>query len=185
MEKPSLNTITGDIVSTTRTYDELFCLTGIYLKYAQEEEKYRLYNCMIVMVFSAFALEAYINHLGEKYIHDWERYEKKKFKDKLKHVFLTTSYTTKLESKPFCYIDEIFDYRKQIVHGRTEKIINRQKLIIGDIPKLPETEWQKHTNLMNAEKFRNRVEEIIEKLSLEVESQDFPLGSPYDAYWQG
>ena len=185
MDNASSNTIKGDVVRTLRTYDELYCLTGTYLHFAQKEEKFPLYNCMIVMVFCAFALEAYINHLGEKYVHDWCDYERKMPKEKLKHLLKISNHVIDLESRPYSYMNEIFDYRKLIVHGKTEKIINQQILVLGEIPKLPKTEWEKHTNITQAIKFRKRVKEIITKLSLDVDNEEFPLGSPSDAFWQG
>jgi hypothetical protein len=53
---------------------------------------------------------------------------------------------------PFDTFDRIFNFRKNIVHGKTERIqveeVREGKL--GDTPDFPTTDWEKSTTLENA-----------------------------------
>lgn len=170
---------------TVRPYDLFYDLTYYSLKQAKEQKKLRTYNCMITMVFCAFSIEAFINHLGAEMIPGWESFERKPINDKLKLISNSIHFPLDKRKKPICYIDMIFNYRDNIAHGRTETINKNQIVGPDGIPEMPSAEWEEKTTLKKAEDFRKYTKEIIISLSHDLANNDFPLGLSSDADWWG
>jgi hypothetical protein len=132
---------------TIRSYDYFYELTYYSLKQAEEQKKTRLYNCMITMVFCAFSIEAYVNHLGAQMIPEWETIERSTLDEKLLIISNSKKITLNKIEKPFCYLNMIFDYRDNIAHGRTQTITRNQSMNPGGIPNMPTAKWEEMTTL--------------------------------------
>jgi len=172
------------VVRTIRSYDEFYQLTSFSLKQAEEQEKFRNYNCMITMVFCAFTLEAYLNHIGENYFTIWDSKDNRLSNDqKLEKLLVLRNLKIDKEKEPFLYFGKIFSYRDNIVHCRTQTISNWQKIEQNEIPTEPLTIWEKMTSLEKAQNFHNNTKEMIIYLSKEIDSMDFPLGSSSETMW--
>ncbi len=173
-----------NIERTIKPYDEFYNLTFFSLDQARKEAEGRFYNCLITMVFCAFTLEAYLNDIGNQLVKDWDSIERDKNPyEKLSLFQEITNVKICRSTKPYCYINSIFDYRKEIVHGKTKTLNGIDLVKVDEIPKMPLTKWETMTNLENASKFRNHTKEIVYGLSKELLNEDFPLGSPSSAMW--
>lgn len=169
---------------TNRSYDHFYNLTYYSLKQAEEQEKLRFYNSMITMVFCAFAIEAFLNHLGAQIISDWESIERKiNIHEKIKLVYKTENLTINKNKEPLCYLYMIFDYRDEIAHGRTLSTSEYQIINPDGFPEMPTAGWEKMTTLQKAKDFRKYTMEIITSLGHDLANDDFPLGSSSDASW--
>jgi hypothetical protein len=184
MIDPNTEDTISHIVRTIRSYDEFYNLTYYSLLEAEKSVEGRFYNCLITMVFCAFSLEAYLNHLGERYISNWESLERNlNYSQKLTLIAKTTRIKIDMLEKPFCFMNSIFDYRKVIVHGKTSQLTKEQIINPNTIPEMPLAFWEKMTTLQKARDFRKHTEDIIKSLSKIIEDDDFPLGSPSEAIW--
>ena len=168
---------------TIRSYDHFYNLTYYSLQQAEEQEKTRFYYCTITMVFCAFSIEAYVNHLGAQMIQDWDAIERATIDEKLLIIANSKNKTINKNKKPFCYLNMIFDYRDNIAHGRTQTITKNQSINPGGAPNMPTAKWEKMTTLNNAKAFRKNTKDIITSLSRDFANNDFPLGLPSFASW--
>lgn len=173
-----------NIERTIRPYDEFYNLTYYSLQEAERTEEGRFYNSLITMVFCAFSLEAYLNHLGEQKVSNWYSIERSlNYSQKLKLIADTTKNKIDMREKPYCFMNSIFDYRKLIVHGKTSRLTKKQSIIPNTIPDMPLAFWEKMTTLQKARDFRIHTKDIIESLSKNIEDNEIPLGTPSDAMW--
>lgn len=137
------------------------------LQAAKESVDGRFFNCLSAMVFAAFSLEAYLNHIGTSEFPDWIKLERNKSpKQKLEMLTAKRVYSPDFSRAPFEAFDRIFKFRKQIAHGKTErvKVEEVQEGELGDKPKLPHASWQIETNLENAVSFVADSEAMIRTL---------------------
>jgi len=150
------NKISVKAETTSYSYVTLHNAAYYELQAAQETEKGRFFHCLSAMLYSAFSIEAYLNHLGKAEISDWGKIERRfSPRRKLNMLIETKKYLPDFTKPPFDTFDRIFDFRKKIVHGKTERIrveeVREGKL--GDTPDLPTSDWEKSTTLENATLF--------------------------------
>lgn len=62
---------------TVNTFTHLRATSWFTLQEAQQNEEGRFYNCMIPQLFSAFCLEAYLYHVGQKKLAYWKNVKRK------------------------------------------------------------------------------------------------------------
>lgn len=169
---------------TIRSYDEFFLLSGFTLKQAEQQQDYSFYYCMISMVFCAFSLEAYFNHIGENFFKIWDPKNKQlSIDEKLEKILEIRKLKIDKTKEPFSYLGLIFTYRDNIVHCSSQTISNWQSIKHGEIPNMPLSDWEKMTTFEKAQKYKQNTRDMIYFLSKEIENTDFPLGSPSDAMW--
>ena len=126
------------------------------LQAANESVEGSFFNCLTAMVFAAFSLEAYLNHLGTSEFPNWIKFERNKSpRQKLEMLVAKRGFSPDFSTPPFSTFDQIFTFRKKIAHGKTEKVEVEevQERELGDKPDLPRTSWQVETSLENAASF--------------------------------
>ncbi|MEZ6141309.1 MAG: hypothetical protein R3B84_12130 [Zavarzinella sp.] len=96
------------------------------LEAAKLVEKYdhnrgRNYHYASAVIFSAFAVEAVVNHIGLEQIEDWAKDERKKggWEKKLIEVAALGSKTPDFTEPPFKTAKEAFSMRDRLAHGKT------------------------------------------------------------------
>jgi hypothetical protein len=175
---------TAEVNRTIRPYVELFDISSWCLNLAKEKEYGRTHNCLISMAFCAFSIEAFLNHLGSELIYDWEITERNiNHTEKIRKIFKELNKEYDKKEKPYCYIEYIFNYRKEIVHAKTRSIVGKMEIKQNGIPEMPRVQWEKMTNLERAIKFHRQTEEIITALNILAGNSNHPLVSPEDASW--
>ena len=105
-------------------------------------------DCTTSILYSAFALEAYLNYAGEKLFSYWHEIEKclnpiAKIKLIGEHLAIKID----LGSRPFQTVKQVFDVRNRVVHPKAE-------LAEGDYlseENLPKPVWEKHSTIQLAE----------------------------------
>ena len=70
---------------TTNTFAYMFVGAKAMLNQAERDQNGQLYNLVSCLIYCAFTIEAYLNHLGQLKHNDWDRKERslsklKKFK---------------------------------------------------------------------------------------------------------
>jgi hypothetical protein len=152
---------------TLYSYVLMYDSSEHFLQLAKQNQEGRFYNCMASMIFCAFCLEAYFNHLCKLNLKHWKSIEQglgpeKKF-DLFDDIF---NISIDRGARPFQSMPEIFNFRNLIVHAKTQEVINepKEKLTDGEIPKFLKTEWENKTNIEIAERFVTDTREMIIQL---------------------
>ena len=162
--------------STVYTYGWMYKNAKISLKNAQENKEGKFFNVMNCIVYSAFAVEAYFNHLGSKKYDDWDAKERKlSKKKKLNYLAKELGIDIDSDKRPFRSILEAFRYRDSLAHGRTENITKSMLVEFvdeDDLAFMIKSGWFEFTELENAERIFDDMVKLITEFhqaaSLEV-----------------
>jgi hypothetical protein len=92
--------------------------TCLELAYRAEEEWERNHHCVTGIAFTAFAIEAMLNHFGQIYFKDWND-DKLKRKESHKKLFKAVKLDNYLGTKTYQKATCCFDLRDQFAHGKT------------------------------------------------------------------
>lgn len=159
--------IVGQI--TTHTYAYMYNGAKCMLTLAEQDTKGQLYTIVGALIFCAFALEAYLNHLGKLRNKEWDEVEKKYSKfDKYK-LFAKANQIDfdGFRTRPYVTLKELFEFRDRMAHGKTtEDTINtRGDLIDGHLPSLQaDANWKSFATIEKARIAVTDVEKIINEL---------------------
>lgn len=148
---------------------------GAYFFYQkmQEKEEGKSFYIIGTMLFSAFAMEAYLNHAGKLKIENWDKVEKSfSPKQKIKRIIDELNLDVNLGEPPFQIFHELFQFRKLIVHGKT-KIIEHEFVTDRDVTKdfFPielKSEWEWHTTIENGKRFFEDTQKMMENLHKQI-----------------
>ncbi|MCJ7435880.1 MAG: hypothetical protein MUO77_20565, partial [Anaerolineales bacterium] len=116
---------------TLPTYTRLRGVSWYAHQLAQrpEEANEQLSNCMTFMLFSAFCIEAYLNHIGQETISFWDILKKSlspyETLDVLADVLV---FTPEFGCRPYQTFRSIFKLRNLLVHAKTETIMDEGEL---------------------------------------------------------
>lgn len=152
----------------TNTFGYMFIGAKYFLKSAQEDAYGQFYNLISCLIFSAFTLEAYFNHLGKLRNKDWDKVERKIPKAKKYKIFTEQlGVKIKLDQRPYSSILELFQFRDTMAHGKSSVEYVCQEM---ELPLTPPfhfdigPDWKKYASLENAEKCIEDVTLIIKEL---------------------
>jgi len=152
------------------TYAEMWHASNVMLLKAKKDPEGSYYQLMASLIFTAFTLEAYLNHIGQCIFKCWKDLERLSPSKKLNVI------TEKLEVKkddtkrPFRTVFKLFKFRNNIAHGKSIYLKPEAQIRVVDdtfreyMRERPETPWEKYCNLRNAERAREDVESIIKTL---------------------
>lgn len=166
-----------------RTYAYLRKAAVDALEKAKSIEEGSFYQLMSCLVFSAFAVEAYLNHVGERKIQYWGEIEKIEPMAKLKVLYSHLNLQFDPSKRPIQTIRQLFKFRNFMAHGRTENLmgsgtLNKPAPDPGE--NLVETDWEKFCNKQEAERAIEDVKEVLETLCVAAgfdKSMLYSLGS--------
>ena len=87
---------------------------------AKEHDPGSNYCRISSVLFSAFAIEAHLNHIGEAKLPFWGILERKlSWKDKLDVVSKQFDFATDYGRRPFQTLRHLFEFRNKLAHGKT------------------------------------------------------------------
>jgi len=171
--------LSASVEHSVHTYAYLHTAAEWALEQAEGNEEgglRRLFNCMSSIILSAFCIEAYLNHIGSKFLPYWDDEVKKglsinnKFKIICHHFNLSPDYSR----RPFHSLREIIKYRNLMAHAITEKI----SLQVAQVARLkranyPQTWWGEHTNLKTAKRWLKDTESMITEINKAAGERDY------------
>ncbi|MUL04422.1 hypothetical protein GNP89_19910 [Aliivibrio fischeri] len=140
------------------------------LELAEASEEGQLYNSASCIIFSAFTLEAYFNHLGAQLYDNWVKKERKLSKLKKYKLFCSEfNITPNFEEKPYSSIPALFSFRDTMAHGKSSKdAINKE--IELDLDNLTHftvgAPWVEFSTVENAKILHADMQKIIRELNL-------------------
>lgn len=164
---------------TIYTYAYLYEAARQSLMQAKSTEAGQSYNCMSTIVFCAFTLEAYFNHLGKQKLSSWTKIERKLGpKEKLALLLDIIDHTVDDSRKPFQTLIEIFKFRDALAHGKTEDVQFKspQKMEEEGLPRDPQLFWESFCNIVNAERCVEDTASIVTELHKFAGKPHVPLG---------
>lgn|SRR5574337_1305932 len=151
------------------TYADMWRTSHYLLTRGIEDQKGCYYQFMASLVFTAFTLEAYFNHIGVQLFKCWSDLERLGPKEKLNVIAERLSVKIEYGKRPWQVMKHLFEFRNDIAHGKSQ-IIKRSKIVphhkFSDM-RLGEqvrTEWEKYCTKINAQNAREDVEAIINEL---------------------
>lgn len=148
------------------TYSEMLSASYVILEKAKEAPAESRYQLMASLIFSAFALEAFLNHIGQNIFKCWEDLEKLSPSGKLNLIAEKLEIEKDDGKRPFQTVIELFRFRNEVAHGKTVYLKSEEQIIVVDdkleqhMQESLQTPWQQYCNLKNAERAREDVEEI-------------------------
>jgi hypothetical protein len=139
------------------------------------------------MVFAAFSVEAYLNHLGSSVTEFWDSVERKLSpREKLDLLAWVLRFSVDYGSRPFQTFVDMFAFRNALAHGRTESLSQEtlQFLSEDDVPELPRTKWEESISLESASRYLADSKEIVLLLNSKADLEPILLWSPDTAEWE-
>lgn len=171
---------------TVYTFAYLRSISWSCLKRAKEEYKGSYNFIAASMIFTAFSLEAYLNHLGNHVTEFWETIERKlNPKEKLDTLATILEIDLDFGTRPFQTFHRMFTLRNSLAHGRTENLtVNSiQVLSDDDVPHMPSTSWEEEISIENASKYLEDAKAMIINLSEKAGIEEYLLWVPEEADW--
>ncbi len=147
----------------------------LYLKTGEGTEECQFYHCMSAILYSAFTLEAYLNHVGDAQFQNWaERERKLTPREKLKLVADHLGVPINFGREPFQSFRLAFCFRNLIAHGKTEEIdCANTPPTAPPIKEMPQADWEKIPSLENAQRIVENTHELVRMINTAVgESHD-------------
>jgi hypothetical protein len=149
------------------SYKHTFTIAEQMLNQAQNNENIEWHNSISTILFCAFTLEGFLNHVGDELIKDWScLFENLNPKAKL--VLLSDKFDVKIDfsKAPFQSFKIIFEIRNQLAHPKTKNLTNsKHKLKVNENIEWDADKWEVYANLRDATKILNYTKQIIDDLS--------------------
>lgn len=76
-----------------------------------------------IVVFLAFAIEAYLNSLGARHLSIWDELERLPWKTKIEVLHKVAGHTPEWGREPLQFATEIFRLRDKLAHGKPERVL--------------------------------------------------------------
>ena len=166
--------------ATTNTYAYCRIAARDALKQAEKAESGALYFCMMAGVFSAFTVEAFLNHLGRSKVPDWDKKERKLSpSQKLQLLASSRGWALDFGKRPFQTFGSMLSLRDSLAHGKTEEVA--ADLVMRRPPtdddRWPQPNWKKLCTVPIAKRMVEDAEAIVKDLNLRSGSSRNPFAS--------
>jgi len=165
-EKP---TIRLTKTSHVHTYCEMWDASESLLSKGRSDAEGSFYQFMGSLVFTAFSLEAYFNHIGPDVLESWKAMERRSPKNRLTALADELGIEIDFETRPWQIIEDLFGFRNKLAHGKTVKV--QEDVVVPFegyfryfFEGFVETDWEKFCTQENAEWAREDVEQVIRTL---------------------
>ena len=166
--------------NTTITFAYMHNGAKFMLKIAEESEEGQLYTLVASLIFSAFTLEAYLNHLGKLRNKEWNEIERRHSKlEKYKLFAEAAQIKFDFSVRPYRTLKELFSFRDRMAHGRTTEEVISTCIDMHEkrLPQIHEkNDWQVFATLETARQSIKDVELLIE----ELHSMSGHFGNPFN-----
>jgi hypothetical protein len=152
-----------DYQYTCKTYAAFLNTGRSLLRMAEKSEDGRLLLLQAAKVFSFFALEAYLNHVGREEVKTWNDHERSPFNNKIKAVLQVLHMEDLLDGVLLEHISALRIFRNDMAHGktmvRTETVITKDEPNFNDMWKIFSHET---ITIQDVQKDYSVVKEVIE-----------------------
>lgn len=166
------------------TYAEMWHSSYCLLAKGQEELKMSVHQFRASIIFTAFTIEAFLNHIGAKTFSCWKDLERLSPKEKMNVIAERLELNIDYGKRPWQIMKNLFQFRNDIAHGKSIKVKSERILPLeehseDDFNELFErTRWEKYCTERNAVRAREDVEAIVKIMHMVAGFEDdFPFVS--------
>lgn len=151
------------------TYVEMWRTSYWTLVQAEKEYSGSYFQIMSSLVFTAFTLEAYLNHIGKHVFSYWDDIEQLAPQKKMNIIAEKLGIRMDKGKRPFQTIGDLLKFRNDVAHGKSttlssDKVIHALELEDTKYMHEPlEEEWERYCTLDNAKRAREDVEDILKQ----------------------
>lgn len=151
------------------TYADMWHTSHFLMEKGIEDQKGCNHQFMASLVFTAFTLEAYFNHIGQQLFRCWSDLERLGPKEKLNIIAEKLGVNIQYSKRPWQVMKNLFEFRNNIAHGKSQiikiaKSVPHRKFSDVQFGELVQTKWEKYCTQANVRKAREDVEAIIKEL---------------------
>ena len=124
------------------------------------------YDCLHCIVSTAFAIEAYLNHLGPQLFPCWETLQRLSARGKLELICEKVKVEPDYGIRPFQSFRDVFKARTAAAHGQTEELSYERRVRWGDHREAPApmSRLEEYCNFATAERFLEDASSIMIRL---------------------
>lgn len=157
-------------ITTTRTYTYLYKIAETSMEEMEIEEG-SFYKKITAIMFTAFTLESFLNHIGEEHCEFWNEIEKNRPLEKLKMLYLIFELDYDNSKRPIQSMKALFRIRNQLAHAKTETnkrtyLRDKQNSDEGFLEQLGQAKpnWENELTNKNVKKYFEDMESIVKEL---------------------
>ena len=153
---------------TVPTYTTLRAVSWYANKLANDDTQARLNHIVASMLFDAFTLEAYMNHLGSMRFSFWPQLkEKLSAREKLEVLCEVLEFKPDFGKSPWQSWSYIFKLRNLLVHAQTEMLhfegeLRGEEVFIENWPK---AKWEEFMSVEKCQRFLDDTKSMIKELA--------------------
>ena len=139
---------------------------------------------MASLIYTAFTMEAYLNHIGEQIFGCWDDLDGLSPRKKLNVIAEKLMVGKDDGKRPFQTLKKLLDFRDDVAHGKTIFLKTESEIRIVNsglddyMHKSLETEWEKYCTQDNAKLASEDVESIMSKFRKALNRSDDDLFFP-------
>jgi len=151
------------------TYAYMWQASNVMLDKAKKDPEGSDFQLMASLIFTAFTLEAYLNHIGQRIFKCWNALEQLSPSRKLNVIAEKLEVEKDNGKRPFQTVSNLFKFRNDLAHGKSVSLQHQEKAVVVDntfddyMYERLETPWEEFCTMENAERARVDVESIIRK----------------------
>jgi hypothetical protein len=165
------------------TYYELWHGSWVLLQRAQAKPEGSYWLWMGSLLFTAFSLEAYLNHIGPKLFSCWDALEVLSPEGKLDIICERLAIDLPKDKRPRQTVRELIKFRNNLAHGKTVAI---EEKAVHDVDqnlyefmgKRPLATWEEYCTEHNAQRAREDIEQIMQLIHEKAKIENGRLFSP-------
>jgi len=151
------------------TYAEHWATAGCLLDRAESEKKGSYHQYLACITFTAFTLEAFLNHIGEELYESWrDDLEQINVRGKIRIIADKVGLKVDWGDTLWQGVAELIVFRNKVAHGKNERLFEE---VILPLDKYEEhlngflkSDWQEVATMDNAKRLKEVVAEVCLKI---------------------
>ena len=165
------------------TYVEMWTTSRYLLEKGQQEQRASTHQFRASLAFTAFTMEAYLNHVGQRLFECWDDLERLGPKEKLNLIAEHLGVAVNFGERPWQIMKDLFSFRNDIAHGKSQRLTPPVKITSFEEHmstwSFYRTRWEEFGTQDNAEKARANVERIVHVLYEAAKAAGHDTGHPF------
>lgn len=149
------------------TYVELWHASHVMLEKAKKDQDGSFHHVMASLTFTAFMMEAYLNHVGPQIFKCWDDLERLSPLSKLNLIAEKLGVKKDKGERPYQTVSEVFKFRNTLAHGKSILLKSNNEIRFVEetlnryIHESLKTEWENYCTQDNANQALVDTEAII------------------------
>ena len=166
-----------------KMYASLWHSSGCLLRAGKAKRKGCYHQFLASIVFTAFTLEAYLNHIGVRLFSSWNEIDRLSPEAKLALVCERLGVPIEKGSRPWQTVGELIRIRNKLAHGKTLSLANEytetyDQTNESEQPNEIIADWEAYATEQNADRARQDVKSVITKIQTASGIEDKLFFSP-------